>query len=412
MSALERIGEGLVSFGTGIPRVELEARRLANEQREVNLEATQNDLEAQRQEAERQAEIRRLMQVVVDGGEGLGLQKSDRMEEAARFAVMLRNTPFEQRRPLILSRAAEIESSGDQFRNANDTLSLLDMDEQTQNSRLRVIEMLPLTAQQRLNVERGAGLSADARSLDAQIRRFNELDAIPENERTEAQKNEHSALAVELRLAPGAGTTSARERIAESPEATQSVAESSSTISQAESVGRGTAARITEQINQGVSAADALPTLRRTKELLELVETGGAINQAGLSFARTFGIETADQGELSALLGKAVLSQLRETFGPQFTQAEGERLEEIEAGFGQSNATNLRLINNAISIFETKAKRAADLARANGDEATAVLIEQAMEQVLGSEIPEGTIIRATDGSNRRMILQDGEWVEL
>ena len=65
-----------------------------------------------------------------------------------------------------------------------------------------------------------------------------------------------------------------------------------------------------------------------------------------------FGVESADEGELAQNLGKAVLSQLRKTFGAQFTQREGERLNEIEANFGKSPESNLRQLKNLLAFNE------------------------------------------------------------
>jgi len=135
-------------------------------------------------------------------------------------------------------------------------------------------------------------------------------------------------------------------------------------------------------VTQGREVADGLPVLKRTLALLDVVETGGVINEAQLAFAKTFGIETADQGELSANLGKAVLTQLRETFGAQFTKEEGDRLIAIEAGFGKNNATNRRLLSQAIAIVEMKMTRAAKISRELGDEVTAQVIEDAMKMDL------------------------------
>ena len=65
-----------------------------------------------------------------------------------------------------------------------------------------------------------------------------------------------------------------------------------------------------------------------------------------------FGIESADEGELAQNLGKAVLSQLRKTFGAAFTEREGDRLAEIEAGFGKSPAANMRQLRNLLAFNE------------------------------------------------------------
>lgn len=148
-------------------------------------------------------------------------------------------------------------------------------------------------------------------------------------------------------------------------------------VDTAEQKATATAAAKSDQalIDVGLESADALPVLRRTRELLGVVQTGGAFREAQLAFLQQLGLEGADRGELSANLGKAVLSQLRETFGAQFTQQEGERLERIEAGFGRSNATNIRLIDQAIDVMERKTERAIRAAERRGNDAAAEELE-------------------------------------
>lgn len=143
---------------------------------------------------------------------------------------------------------------------------------------------------------------------------------------------------------------------------------------------RGTAeeGRAQNIITEGLAAADSTAVLRRSLELLDRVGTGG-FNRVSLAAKKLFGIEGADEGELSANLGKAVLSQLRSTFGAAFTEREGARLEAIEAGFGSSVPTNRRLLNNALTIAERSAQRAIRRAEQRGDYETADEIEAALD---------------------------------
>ena len=143
---------------------------------------------------------------------------------------------------------------------------------------------------------------------------------------------------------------------------------------------RGTAEEDRAQniITEGLAAADSTAVLRRSLELLDRVSTGG-FNRVKLAAFKLFGIEGADEGELSANLGKAVLAQLRDTFGAAFTEREGARLEALEAGFGSSVATNRRLLNNALTIAERSAQRAIRRAEQRGDYETADEIEAALD---------------------------------
>jgi hypothetical protein len=131
-------------------------------------------------------------------------------------------------------------------------------------------------------------------------------------------------------------------------------------------------------INKGMDAANSTAVLRRSLALLDRVETGG-FNRVSLAAKKLFGVEGGDEGELSANLGKAVLSQLRATFGAAFTAKEGESLKEIEAGFGSSVVTNKRLLNNALTIAEESAQKAIRRAELRGDFETADEIEEALQ---------------------------------
>jgi len=131
-------------------------------------------------------------------------------------------------------------------------------------------------------------------------------------------------------------------------------------------------------INQGQDAANSTAVLRRSLALLDRVETGG-FNRVALATKKLFGVEGGDEGELSANLGKAVLSQLRATFGAAFTAKEGESLKAIEAGFGSSVDTNKRLLNNALAIAENSAQKAIRRAELRGDYETADEIEAALQ---------------------------------
>lgn len=150
------------------------------------------------------------------------------------------------------------------------------------------------------------------------------------------------------------------------------------TLAQASSAarvtGKGEAGRTQNSIDLGVESVQAIPILRRGLQLLERVETGG-FDAAKLRARQLFGIEGADEGELSANLGRAVLGQLRETFGAAFTENEGARLERLSAGFGKSLASNKRLLRQALVLIQGSADRGLKAAGRVEDQA-------AIEQIL------------------------------
>lgn len=108
-------------------------------------------------------------------------------------------------------------------------------------------------------------------------------------------------------------------------------------------------------IGEGLLAAQALPRLNRSLELLESIETGG-FAQAALRSKNFLGIESADEAELSNNLGRAVISQYREVFGAQFTEPEGDKLDRIEASLGKSTVGNKRVISQLVKMTKLKVK--------------------------------------------------------
>lgn len=148
-------------------------------------------------------------------------------------------------------------------------------------------------------------------------------------------------------------------------------------ISRETARGSGISARQVEDMALGTDAARGIPILRRSLELLQIVKTGG-LPAAQLAVKQAFGIEGADEGELSANLGKAVLSQLRTVFGAQFTEQEGRRLEGIEARFGANTTTNVRLLRQTLKLAEDSANRGIRAAVAAKDFRKAADIQEAM----------------------------------
>ena len=155
-------------------------------------------------------------------------------------------------------------------------------------------------------------------------------------------------------------------------------------VATAKSEAEGTESRAQGVIDTGVSASYQLPTMRRTLELLDEVSTGGFSNVA-LRVKQAFGVEGADEGELSGNLGKAVASQLKDTFGAAFTNEERKSFERIEAGFGKNADVNKRLLNNALKMAERKVEKAIKRAEARGDTETVQELRDNMSYLLSEE---------------------------
>lgn len=184
---------------------------------------------------------------------------------------------------------------------------------------------------------------------------------------------------IKLRLDPGAqgsaDITIAQEGLTDA--VAGSKGQIAGTVKESETTAKGNVTRAQDFINRGVAAAEALPSVNRGIQLLEMVETGG-FDRAAIAAKQALGIESADEGELTYNLGKSVLSQLRETFGAAFTQEEGKRLADLEAGLSRSPATNKRILAQVKEIMTAKAKRGRQAAVDQGDDFTANDIDRFM----------------------------------
>ena len=133
-----------------------------------------------------------------------------------------------------------------------------------------------------------------------------------------------------------------------------------------------------DNIDSAITAAEQVPALRRNLELLETIETGG-IDAIVLATARTLGVESGDQAELTFNLRTNVLKQLKPTFGAQFTEREGKLLAEIQGSETKSTKGNIRLMKRAIEIYGRAIERGRRGAERQGDDAALEDIEAFLE---------------------------------
>ena len=193
---------------------------------------------------------------------------------------------------------------------------------------------------------------------------------------------EGQSAGVALGITPRASTSST-ERIANSQTVTDRVANSGGKIAAQKATSTNIAKRNQGYIDTGIDAADSVANLTKTLNLLKTVDTGG-FNNAALAASRLLGVTGADEAELSANMGKAILAQLKPIFGAAFTAQEGERLEKLEASFGKSTQANVRLISNVLKTTERAARRGLAAAKAEGDVFTANEIQTILDGI-GSE---------------------------
>ncbi|MCP4342171.1 MAG: hypothetical protein GY799_25645, partial [Desulfobulbaceae bacterium] len=174
-------------------------------------------------------------------------------------------------------------------------------------------------------------------------------------------------------------------------------------------------------IDAGVDAADSYGNLKRSMELLNTVGTGG-YDQAALKAKQLFGIESADEAELSANMGKSVMAQLKPLFGSAFTEGEGNRLVAIEAGFGKSTEGNKRLIKETMRITERAMRRGLAAAEDQGDQFVVdemkTMIEsfkdkkEAVEEPATSAATYSEGMTATGPNGEKIKLINGQWVKV
>lgn len=180
-------------------------------------------------------------------------------------------------------------------------------------------------------------------------------------------------------------------------------------------------------IDSGVSSADNLQAVNRSIELLESVKTGG-IDNAMIRAKQMFGIESADEAELSYELGKSVLKQLKPTFGAAFTVNEMLELKRMEAGLGKSIPGNRRILANLSKMIKRSAERGLRAADSIGEEFAANEIRlalyggtpqetqpaQAQQSAGNADVPEQTQftegMTATGPNGEVATFINGQWV--
>ncbi len=121
---------------------------------------------------------------------------------------------------------------------------------------------------------------------------------------------------------------------------------------------KGQSAREDKWINAGFAAAESLPDIKRSIELLDKVATNGF--QASIMDAQNYlGREIGDKGELHALLAQNVLDGLSAFTG---AISEGERtfIERMAASIGKGNDINQRQLRRLMRIAENAVDRAED----------------------------------------------------
>ena len=390
-SLLSRVGQGIVAFGAGTTSSNIDTIR-------SNRDITANEAELGRQEiAANQAETlkqqrQQELQQLIAGGDpkqrtqalaqlsvefpevfeqtsvSMGLLTDGQKKEAADFALRVRNTSFEKRQELINQRVAKLAAEG---RDPQHTASLTGLSEEEQDLPLRVTELLALSPEDRLIAAKGSGTSKLGQSVVTTDSEGNLSFATPVLDPGGELTTRTTPIGGKI-VSRSAGETSAQRQQRDIQTAG------------GQTTARAVSTRDQSFIDVGQRQADGTAIIRRGIQLLDTIKTGTPESIA-LAATNLLGITGADETELNANLGKAVLSQLRSTFGAQFTESEGKRLAGLEAAFGKSTAGNRRLLEQTLRSMERDARRGIDAARRNADQFSVDEIGKALQFSLDPE---------------------------
>jgi len=387
-----RVGNAAISFLAGIPQIDLDLQaaqtRLTEEQatafeRQGEAETQQQALSQQLQgffnimtspdanaEQRKQAAIaaaRIAPELVENVFSAIGVTEQREKERfAARAAEVDGQPTMELKRQVLQQQIVDGEAQG---RDMSDSRRVQEMDDDQFNATLAIVQAAALTPQQRASALRGGDQFKLGPSVVVKDPDTDELSFITPVLGPDGQ--------VIAQKTPFTGEIVSRT-LGELPaEQQQRVIETAG--------GRTTAVEVSRRdqgfINDGQSQADATAIIRRGIQLLDVIGTG-TFAQAALAARNLFSIAGANETELNANLGKAILTQIKTLFGGNPSVQEGERLQSIEANFSKSTAGNKRLLEQTLRSMERDARRGIAAARRNQDEFSALEIEEALKFTL------------------------------
>lgn len=400
-SGLERFAQGLgkasISFLTQTPQIELDRLELENRVIDERAQGLKQRGAAQAAEDTRQQQLQNLFGIIsspdsspaektraanaaaiADPGlleefySAIGVTEQADKDRIATRAFEVASAPTRELQNQILQRQiVEGEAIGQDM---SDSKRLLEAPDNEFNTTLAFAQAAALTPQQRASAVRGGGskLGAGVVTIDPDTQQLSFATPVLTGSQVETQQTPISGELVSREF----GETPSQKALREI----------------ATAGGKTTATAVSKRdqdfIDVGQRQADGTAVLRRALTLLDTIETGG-FDAAALAAQNLFGIAGADVTELNNNLGKAVLSQLRTTFGPQFTEGEGQRLIDLEAGFTKSTAGNRRLLKQTLKLMERDARRGIAAARRQKtpDQFSIDEIEKALEFSLDPAAP-------------------------
>ena len=165
---LSRIGQGLVSFGSGIPQSQIETIRSRRDIAANQAQLGQQEIAANQQAIEQRQEMQQLIGIVQQGTgeqsrqaadrlfqlnpeladtlfENMGATSSAQREDASRRASAILQTAPQDREAIILQQAETLRAEG---RNPSDTLSLIGQSPEDQDRALNIIQSAALSTKE------------------------------------------------------------------------------------------------------------------------------------------------------------------------------------------------------------------------------------------------------------------------
>jgi hypothetical protein len=336
-----------------------------------------------------------LAQTVQDSaGARTEFQKNDLAEFGFQLEQLSGNEQAQQQ--LIQQR---VQNLTDQGRDPSDTAALLQADPNRRAQFARTVQLAALNNEERLEIA-GGGRQGLASAKTEFLPGGGSLQALPNGEIVAKDEQNRVVTGQErqdlldrskdfqLEIAQGKADIAVRKAgevaAAQAGVKLETEPEIQARVKQASTEADKKEIREQSSIDRGITAADSTANIRRAVSLLDTVKTGG-FDAALVRAKQIFGIEGADEGELSSNLGKAIIAQLRETFGAAFTKSEGDKLDRIEASFTKSPASNRRLLNNTLKLMERLANRGLKAAESREDDFAIQSITDALTFELGDE---------------------------
>lgn len=316
-SVLQRVGQGVIAFGAGTTSSDIDRIRADRDIAEQDVELGRQEIDLNQAAITRQQRQQELTNLAFSGGpesdtaaaklsvefpeifenisESMGLRSQGQKNEAADFALRLRNTPFNQRQPLIDERVNTLTAAG---RDAQHTASLTGQAEEDQNNSLRVTELLALSPEERLTQARGADVPAEQQAFESLIEGFS-----PEDQ-TKARR-------VKARIDAPAGTSSA-ERIALNQELTALVAASQARIGEEVAFAKATGVDRAKRVDAGFESIQKIDAnIRTLDKVIAAIDEGASTGVIESRFLPTIREATVELEQLQAQLGLDVIGSVQ-----------------------------------------------------------------------------------------------------